>query len=466
MVPMRLVTMPRVLGAAATLGGFAPLAGAQLVPQVDATLSAPPALGIGGTRPPGGARPLLSAGLRWDSPRLAAAVAGDAITGEATRLGSARGSLLASTPAWRGLRLTATAAARRDPIENARPDWRGVAGAQLSLDRARGGAWVGVDVARWSDVAPHSALIRVDGPRDTLAGAPGAPGAGSTSGRAWRTDGRASVGAWLSRGSLVGSAGVRAGTERVPGRPSTATRELVVDTIGFDADRRRPITRDRWVLTGDRGSAGGARRLTDADVRLTWTRGRTSVAGAGGVRLLDWATGDRSVTTVPGSRAWATLDATVGVGRRVAVVGGVGSGPAGSGATATLVALSQPAGLRTRYATLGVRLAPSLFARPSLPAAVRPSAARFAVRPAGPGKYALRVRVPAARAVELSGELTGWRPVTMRRVDADAWEAVLPAAEGSYRVSIRVDGGAWVAPPGLPPVDDDFGGSSALVVVR
>jgi hypothetical protein len=458
MVPMRLVTMPRVLGAAALMG-LARVAGAQLVPQVDATVAAHPAVSIAGTRPPGGAVPLLSAGLRWDAPRLSVGVAGDATAGEASRLGSTRASLLASTPAWRSIHATLTGAARSDAGAGARHEWRGAAGVQLALDRVRGGVWTGYDLASTPSFATRNATpLQVRGGRDSL----GVP----TARLDRRTDGRFSLGGWLSRGSLVGSTAVHGSTERVAGWASTLQTRHYVDTLGVDTLTRNPITRDREATSGDSGSTGGLRRFTDVDVRMTWSRGRASIAGAAGMRLLDWASGDHRVTTLPGSRAWATLDATVSVGRHVAVVGGIGSGPAGNGATATLVALSQPPGVRTRYATLGVRLSPTVFGRPGLPPVVRPAATTFAVRPVGPGKYAVRVRVPAARAVELSGELTAWRPVAMKRVDADAWEAVLPAAAGTYRVSIRVDGGAWVAPPGLPAVDDDFGGSAAVVVVR
>jgi hypothetical protein len=35
-----------------------------------------------------------------------------------------------------------------------------------------------------------------------------------------------------------------------------------------------------------------------------------------------------------------------------------------------------------------------------------------------------------------------------------------------HQVSVRADGGRWIAPAGLPPTDDDFGGTAGTFVVR
>jgi hypothetical protein len=240
-----------------------------------------------------------------------------------------------------------------------------------------------------------------------------------------------------------------------------------ISAIRWDSITGRVDTVSSPITAGDSGSPGGARRVTDAEARAAWARGRVALSAGAGVRLLDWVARGRQADALPGRRAWVALDATVGVGRYAAVVAGVGdAGGRGAADVSALVTGSgAPLGRAGRYAVLGVRLSPAVFARPALPPVVRPAPSAFDVRAAGPGQYAIRVRVPAARAVDVSGEFTGWAPVAMRRVDADAWEAVLPVRAGTYRVSIRVDGGAWVAPPGLAAVEDDFGGSAGVVVV-
>jgi hypothetical protein len=39
------------------------------------------------------------------------------------------------------------------------------------------------------------------------------------------------------------------------------------------------------------------------------------------------------------------------------------------------------------------------------------------------------------------------------------------ARAGTYRLNVRVDGGEWVAPPGLLDVEDEFGGRVGLLVL-
>jgi hypothetical protein len=52
----------------------------------------------------------------------------------------------------------------------------------------------------------------------------------------------------------------------------------------------------------------------------------------------------------------------------------------------------------------------------------------------------------------------------MTRVD-NLWTVDMRARPGVHHVSIRVDGGGWIAPPGLAPIDDDFAGQAGLLVV-
>jgi hypothetical protein len=70
-----------------------------------------------------------------------------------------------------------------------------------------------------------------------------------------------------------------------------------------------------------------------------------------------------------------------------------------------------------------------------------------------------------ARTVEISGDVTAWRPRAMQRLTADEWESVIAMPRGTHHLSIRVDGDAWHAPPGLAAVADDFDGTAGVVVV-
>jgi hypothetical protein len=42
----------------------------------------------------------------------------------------------------------------------------------------------------------------------------------------------------------------------------------------------------------------------------------------------------------------------------------------------------------------------------------------------------------------------------------------LPMLAGTHEIALRVDGGAWVVPPGLTMIRDEFGGLSGILVIR
>jgi 1,4-alpha-glucan branching enzyme len=77
----------------------------------------------------------------------------------------------------------------------------------------------------------------------------------------------------------------------------------------------------------------------------------------------------------------------------------------------------------------------------------------------------LRVRAPDARRVEIESDLTGWVPVELRPArEAGWWSAELTLPPGLHRVRLRLDGGAWRVPPGLPVESGDFGGTIGVIV--
>jgi hypothetical protein len=54
----------------------------------------------------------------------------------------------------------------------------------------------------------------------------------------------------------------------------------------------------------------------------------------------------------------------------------------------------------------------------------------------------------------------------LRRWGQGSWRTLLPVSPGPHRLAIRIDGGAWRAPPGTRPVESEFGGQVAEVVVE
>jgi hypothetical protein len=91
-------------------------------------------------------------------------------------------------------------------------------------------------------------------------------------------------------------------------------------------------------------------------------------------------------------------------------------------------------------------------------------------RPAGTpaaaaGRTRLSLRAPDARRVEVAGDFNRWTPVAARRAPNGVWFVDLDLPPGEYRYAFRVDGSAWRVPDGSAAAADDFGGTSALLVV-
>ena len=82
------------------------------------------------------------------------------------------------------------------------------------------------------------------------------------------------------------------------------------------------------------------------------------------------------------------------------------------------------------------------------------------------GLRTIRVAAPAAHSVELTGDMTRWRVVAMTRESDGRWSVALRLPPGVYNCNVRIDGGRWAPPPGLPTSRDDFRGEVGIVVVE
>jgi hypothetical protein len=184
-----------------------------------------------------------------------------------------------------------------------------------------------------------------------------------------------------------------------------------------------------------------ARQVADAAASIAADRGRLFAELSAGARV---QTGGHR------RQLWATLDAGVRLHPRLAVAVTVGSSPA-------FGALELPSG---GVAALSFRITPPGGAEPRRPAS------SFRAEPRADGARALRVCLPAAKRVELQGDATWWEPMPLTRRDGCWWEIVLRAAAGLHRIALRVDGGPWGAPPGLPAIDDGFGGEVGVLVIE
>lgn len=76
------------------------------------------------------------------------------------------------------------------------------------------------------------------------------------------------------------------------------------------------------------------------------------------------------------------------------------------------------------------------------------------------------IDAPTAGYVELMGDATSWSVTNMNRGGDGRWRATLKLGAGSHRITVRADGGDWIAPPGLPLGSNEFGGPVGLYVLE
>jgi hypothetical protein len=127
-----------------------------------------------------------------------------------------------------------------------------------------------------------------------------------------------------------------------------------------------------------------------------------------------------------------------------------------------------------RYLTLSVRLT-ALPGRVASPPLILPRPATHHSSPTSDDPPAASAELlddggfvihAAARSVEIEGDFTDWQPLLLTERDPAGWVLPLPLAAGTYRFSIRIDGGEWFVPAGVTKVPDEFGpGTVGLLTV-
>lgn len=194
-------------------------------------------------------------------------------------------------------------------------------------------------------------------------------------------------------------------------------------------------------------------RFSDLQGSVQWARDAFELSASVGYRLGD------SYDVTPESRRWASAVATFWVTPQFAAVAGAGRQPA-----------SPAHGLPARsYANFGLMLAYWPIPRRTVPVAPRASVAAFAIHAAGePGsdERTLVVRAGGIERIEIMGSFTGWEPRVLARHGRDHWEITLPVGTGVHEINIRMDGGKWRPPPGLPTRRDGFNGEVGLLVIE
>jgi hypothetical protein len=360
----------------------------------------------------------MAAWLRFDRPWMMATLEGAAAGEDRTRW--SYGGLLTTTvfaPAWNGFRPSfSLAAAQQDaPLAGSVLESQGVV--RLGYHRAASGIWIG---GGWG-----TAKLTGTGRNE----AESAPSSLLPAG--WNTE----VGGWHQFGDAVVRISVSSRARSLDALPSSP-RAVAIGALHYDP-RSRMYVVDTTRATSDRWS--------EAETGIYWGRGRWA---------LDLGLG-RALTGIATGSVWTRLDATLALNDRVALI-------VGGGAASAQLSLVAP---DRRRLTVGFRWTRAPLPHAAAPA-IEPEAAAFRVERADHLRARISVRAPAARTVELGADFTGWRPVALERTAPDEWSITLPISPGTYHVNLRVNGGNWIAPPGLPRVRDDFAGVVGLVVVH
>jgi len=209
---------------------------------------------------------------------------------------------------------------------------------------------------------------------------------------------------------------------------------------------------------------GGA-RYTDFQAGAHTEAGALDLDAGGGART--WQKEVAGVDTNL-NQVWGNAAASLWILPSVAIVASVGTYPSD-------IVQAFPAG---RYASLSLRLGSRyLKAREasrdetiqSISSLDSPSRTvgvlAFRAESGRDGTVVVRVSAPAANTVEISGDFTGWEPAALSHRSDGWWSVSVPMSSGDHQIAVRVDSGAWVTPPGLVPLKDEFDGVSGLLVI-
>jgi hypothetical protein len=266
------------------------------------------------------------------------------------------------------------------------------------------------------------------------------------------------AGFWATLRRLTVSIGGATHAVRIGGRPSTfhtvtyrdSTPALkgVIDTTGLDTTWVRTGGYDyseRQGIAGDSGTVSRPAFWSDVEGRLGWTVGRAS---------MEAVVGGRPRIATYAAKMWTRVGATYPLNDHMSLAAFAGTDPGHIG-------LGVPSSM---FASVALRMRP--WRRTAESGKDLGPLSAFMALPEVGGGYRITYLAAHAKKVELSGDFDRWRPVSMKQTRDGIWEVSLPLAPGTYRVNVRVDGGRWLPPAGLPQAEDDFNGSVGVLVVR
>jgi hypothetical protein len=349
------------------------------------------------------------------------------LVGQQWHLGDADLSTETSTSIFHGLRAEVLASASRIQFDQAGLSQQLDLTGRLHLIRENGGAWLGSGVVR---------PLRVTTVTNSHV----------SSGGVWTRLGPATIRASITNFAFTKFASNDTISDRGAVTACPVTPEAPIAEAPALGDPLGAIS-----LASSPNSCRRSSRLTDLEGGLRWEHRRAEINLRGGQRF------GSAVDVAPSSRNWGSVQAAVWLSSQLAAVAGGGREPA------------QPTrGLPARnFYSAGLMLAYWPIPRGAVlvesPANLVHA---FELRPAGVALQRLTARIGGVEKVEIMGDFTDWAPLPLVRRGRDHWELLLPMSAGVHHINLRIDGGKWIAPPGIPSIRDDFNGEVGVVVIK
>lgn len=369
----------------------------------------------------------LAPAIRYASPRLSVRAGGAAwFANNAWDVRNAGASVEVYTPLVHGVRAEVIAGADRTSFEQGIGNDQLDAGGRVHYMRQRLGVWLGSGVARPLKVAAVSSV-------------------NVSSGGIWTRLGPTTLRSTVTSFFFTKVVDTLSSREQLSVPVCAPDAALAPSTPDFNSGS---------TLTSASSASSACRkesRVTDLEGSFHFEHRLLEVTLSGGHRF-----GDR-VDVTPESREWAQVRTAVWITKQVAAVASGGREPA------------QPTrGLPARsFGSLGLMLAYWPIPRGTIPVATPASLVRaFEIRPAGPSHQRITARIGGVETVEVMGNFTDWAPVPLVRRGRDMWELLVPLSAGVHHINMRIDGGDWIAPPGMPSIRDGFNGEVGVLVVK
>lgn len=202
---------------------------------------------------------------------------------------------------------------------------------------------------------------------------------------------------------------------------------------------------------------GDSLRYTDAQGAVRWDGHRLELTAGIGAR-----SGDAVVRE--SAMVWGGVSTTLWLTRRVGLVAAGGTYPVdftqgypGGGYFSVAFRLGE----RSIGSANDARHADRQAVRHSAPLAPRMEVATM-----HNGQRRIRFHVPGARNVEVMGDFTQWQALGLSPAPDGWWTTAIVIAPGMYQLNVRVNGGQWDVPAGVPVTEDEFGTRVGVLVLH